>query len=424
MTAAVSAVRSGRAEVQEVVSASGVRAYLVDEPRLPFVSMAFRFRAGAVYDPPERGGLAHLGAILMDEGAGPRDSQAFQAALEDNAIRLGFDADRDAISGSLRTLNTTRELAVELLKDALTAPRFDPEPVGRARAQVAAGLRRREADPNYVASRTWFAEAFPGDAYGRPVQGTAESIALVTEEDLRGLTSRLARAGLAIGVAGDIRPAELKDLLDATFGRLPAAAALPPHRPITPRVGATVVVRRPIPQSVVWFGRAGIDPRDEDYWAAQVVDYLLGGGGFRSRLMQEVREARGLAYSVWSTLHHADRAPMWIGGVATSNEKVAQSIELVRAEVARMAAGEISEADLADAVTYLTGSFALHLTSNDKVAGMLAGMMMHGYGRDFLERRNDWVQAVTLADARRVAARLLDGELLLAVVGNPVGVEG
>jgi zinc protease len=364
-------------------------------------------------------------AMLLDEGAGGRDSAAFQAALEDNAIRLSFGAEADAVTGSLRTLAATRPLAVELLHDALTAPRFDAEPVERVRAQMTAELRRREADPGYLASRTWLAAAFPGHAYGTPQLGRPETVAAIGVGDLRAAArDRLARDRLAIGVSGDIAPGELAELLDATFGHLPERAATPELPSATPVTGRTVVERRPIPQSVVWFGRAGIAIHDPDYWPAVVVDYLMGGGGFRSRLMQEVREARGLAYSVWSTLQQLERAPLWIGGVATSNERVAQSVALVREETAKVAAGALTPEDLADAVTYLTGSFPLRLTSNDQVAGMLASMMANRLGADFIARRNGLIAAVTLDDARRVAARLLGGDLLVAVVGDPDGIEG
>jgi zinc protease len=362
-------------------------------------------------------------AGLLDEGAGPYDSQAFRGELEDNAIRLSFDADRDGFSGELKTLTEKRGHAFELLRLALTAPRFDAEPVERIRGQILADLRRRETDPDYLASRAWFAAAFPGHPYARPTRGLPETIEAIGAEDCRGfVAARLARDNLAVGVAGDITPEELGPLLDATFGGLPATAHPPEVPAVLPKVGATEVVRMAIPQSVVTFGHGGIARQDPDYYAAYVANYILGGGGFSSRLIEEVREKRGLAYSVYSYLYDLDSAPIWIGGVATNNQKVAESIALVRHEVARMAKGEIGETDLANARTYLTGSFPLRLTSNDQIAKAMVGMLIDDLGRDYLERRNDYIAAVTLDDVRRVAARLFSGELLVAVVGNPEGL--
>lgn len=416
------AAPSTTARVEEVVSELGVRAYLIPEPSIPFLSLALHVAGGAATDPPGQEGLAYMTAALLDEGAGPYDSQAFRAELEDNAIRLQFDVDRDGFSGELKTLTETREKAFDLLRLALTEPRFDAEPVERIRGQIQADLKRREADPDYLASRTWFAAAFEGHPYGRPTRGTPASVERLTAEGCRGFARRLARDRLVVGVSGDITAAELAPLLDRTFAELPATSELPAVPATAPRTGRTEVVRLAIPQSVVTFGHGGIRRHDPDYYAAYVANYILGGGGFSSRLIEEVREKRGLAYSVYSYLYDLRAAPIWIGGVATNNQQVGQSLEIVRRELARMAAGEIAEADLANAKTYLTGSFPLRLTSNDQVAKMLAGMLVDDLGQDYLERRNGLVAAVTLDDVRRVSARLFAGEMLVAVVGDPEGL--
>jgi zinc protease len=416
---------SSGARVEEVVGGrSGVRAYLMREASVPFLSLALHFRGGGALDPPGGEGLAFMAAGLLDEGAGPYDSQAFRAELEDHAIRLHFEADRDGVSGELRTLTAHRGRAFELLRLALAEPRFDAEPVERVRSQILADLRRREADPDYLASRGWFAAAFPGHPYGRPSRGTPETIAGVTADACRGFAARhLARDRLVVGVAGDVTAEELAPLLDSAFGDLPAAGAGLPEVPAAaPRVGAVEVLRLAIPQSVVVFGHGGLERHDPDYYAGYVANYILGGGGFSSRLLEEVREKRGLAYSAYSYLHELDKAPLWLGGVATNNGQVAQSLAIVRHELARMARGELGDADLANARTYLTGSFPLRLTSNEQVARTLAGMLVHRLGRDFLERRNALVEAVTLDDLRRVSARLFGGELLVSVVGDPVGL--
>lgn len=413
------------ADVEEVVSERGVRAYLVREPTIPFLSLSLQFRGGSATDPAGKAGLAYLTSGLLDEGAGPYDSQAFRAELEDNAIRLSFDADRDGISGNLRTLNETREHAFELLRLALHEPRFDAEPVERVRAQVLSGLARRETEPDYLASRAWFAGAFPDHPYGRPTRGTMESVATIETEDLeRFVDERLARENLYIGVSGDITAEELKPLLDKAFGDLPERAAASALRPTEVSTGATLVETLDIPQSVVIFGKPGIARNDPDYYAAYIANYILGGGGFSSRLLDEIREKRGLAYGASSYLYDLVEAPVWLGTVATRNDAVSQSIDLVRSEAARMAAGEISEEDLTNATTYLTGSFPLRLTSNDQVARTLVSMQLYELGRDYLDKRNGFIEAVTLEDVKRVANRLFAGALLVSVVGKPAGLEG
>ena len=396
---------SGRAasKVERVVSPGGIEAYLIREPAIPFLSLALHFRGGAALDPAGKEGLAHMTSGLLDEGAGDLDSQAFRTELEDRAIRLSFEAGRDEFTGQLKTLTSERERAFELLGLALSQPRFDAEPVERIRQQIQAELRRRAEDPDYLASRTWFETAFPDHPYGRPAQGTAESLASITSDDLRQFVrARLAKDNLVVGVAGDVSAAELGPLLDRAFGALPATSAPTDVAQVKPAAGRTVVVRKDVPQSQVVFGQEGLARADPDFYAAYVANHILGGGGFGSRLTDEVREKRGLAYSVYSYLYPMDHAPLWIGGLGTANAMVSESIRLVRDEIARMAAGDVDGAALADAKTYLTGSFPLRLTSNDQIASMLVSMQVDNLGSDYLERRNDYIEAVTLG---RCAAR-------------------
>jgi zinc protease len=414
------------ASVEEVVSPGGIHAYLIHEPAVPMLAMSFLFKGGAQYETAEQAGLARMTAALLDEGAGEMDSQAFRTALEDHSIRLSFDADRDSLTGELRTLTANRELAFDLLRQALSEPRFDEEPIERIRAQIEAGLKRRLNDPGVISRRSWFAHAFPDHAYSHPAEGRVETVAELGRADLVAFkNAQLARDKLHIGVAGDITAEELAPALDHIFGALPETSPAPGVAEVEPEVGRTVIENQAVPQSVVTFGHGGIDRQDPDYYAAYVANYILGGGGFQSRLMQEIREKRGLAYGAYSYLLDADKAPLWMGGVATNNEDVAESIRLVREQVASLAAGEISADDLDGAKTFLTGSFPLRLTNNAQVAQLLRSMSAQHLGRDYLDRRNGYIEAVSLDDVTRVAGELFDPErLLFVVVGQPEGLEG
>jgi zinc protease len=414
---AMSPVVAAATKVERVVSPGGIEAYLVSEPSIPFLSMSFHFRGGSALDPAGKEGLAYMVSGLLDEGAGTLDSQAFRTELEDRAMRLSFDAQRDSFTGELKTLTLHRDRAFELLRLALIEPRFDAEPVERIRNQIEASLRRSSEDPDYLASLTWFETAFAGQPYGRPVRGTLESVAGLGVDDFRGfVASRLAKDNLTIGVAGDVTAEQLGVLLDRAFGDLPATSAPVELATIAPKGGETLFERREVPQSQVVFGEAGLARDDPDYYAAYVVNHILGGGGFTSLLTEEVREKRGLAYSVYSYLYPLDHAPIWLGGLGTSNGSVNQALDLVRAEIARVARGEIDQEQLDDAKTYLTGSFPLRLTSNDGIAQMLVGMQVDDLGIDYLTRRNAYIEAVTLDDARRAAARLYHPDALLMVV--------
>ena len=412
-------------EVQRVVSPGGIEAWLVEDHSNPIISLDMTFRGGAALDPVGKEGLANLVSGLIDEGAGDLDSQAFQRRLQDLSIGLSFSTGLDTFSGDLKTLTENRDTAFELLRLALNEARFDEEPIARIRSQILAGLARDSENPRVIVRRTLNKMLFPEHAYGRPVSGTTESVTGLTVKDLRRFTAeRFARDVLVVGVVGDITAKDLARLLDETFLGLPATAAPVDLADTTPsEEGGVVVVEKDLPQSVVAFGHEGIERADPDFYTAYVVNYILGGGGFSSRLYKEIREKRGLAYSVYAYLNPLDRAALVVGGVATQNERVSESLDLIRAEWRRMAEDGPSEEELRDAKTYLTGSFPLRFSSSGRISGMLVGMQLNHLGIDYLDRRNALIEAVTLDDARRVARRLYDADkLTVIVVGRPEGV--
>lgn len=411
--------------VERVVSPRGIEAWLVQDRANPIIAMELSFRGGASLDPETKPGLAAMTAGLLDEGAGPFDSKAFQDKLEDLAITLNFDAGRDAFRGHLKTLTANRDAAFDLLRLALTQPRFAKEPVERVRGQMLAGLMRETQDPNAMASRRWFEIMFPGHPYGRPATGTMASVKAVQVADLKAFArAQLSRDRLTVGVVGDITPAELSTLLDATFGDLPEQSAASPPPEASPRTaGGITVLDKDNPQAVALFGGPGIKRDDPDWYPAYVMNYILGGGGFSSRLTEEVRGKRGLAYSVYSYLAPMKQAGVIIGGVATENSRFAESIALIKEEFRRMRDLGPSDAELANAKTYLNGSFPLSLDSTTAIAGLLVQLQTDRLGIDFLERRPALIEAVTGDDIRRVARRLLDPDALtIVVVGRPAGL--
>jgi len=429
LAAVVLAALPARAvEVQEVVSPGGITAWLVEDHANPIVSLDLSFRGGTALDPKGKEGLANMVSGLLDEGAGELDSQAFQQALEARAIRMRFNARLDEFTGSLMTLTEHRDKAFELLALALAEPRFDPQPVERVRSQILASLARQREDPQYIVRRQWWEQTFPDHPYSRPSDGTPETVEAIARDDLAEFArTRLVREGLYIGVVGDITPEALGKLLDRTFGDLAAkgvtGADVPDVDPEMP--GDTTVIRRDIPQSVMVFGQPGL-PRDhEDFYAAYVLNYLIGGGSFSSRLYQEVREERGLAYSVYTYLAPLDHAALWMGGVATQNARAGETVAVIREQWSEFARDGVAEKRLDDAKRYLTGSFPLRFDSSSSISGMLVGMQVEDLGIDYLDRRNDLVEAVMLEDVRRVAREVLDpSKLTFMVIGDPAGIEG
>ncbi|WP_404381408.1 M16 family metallopeptidase [Caenispirillum salinarum] len=404
-------------EVERVVSDQGIEAWLAEDHTLPIVSLKFSFRGGSALDPDDKQGLANMVSGLLDEGAGDMDSFAFQSKLQDLAISISFDAGRDSFSGSLRTITENQETAFDLLEAAITAPRFDEEPVERIRNQILTSLRFDQTDPNTIASQRWFDEAFSDHPYAKRPKGTPETVKAITTDDLKAfVNTRLTRDRLVIGVAGAISPDELKPVLDEVFGSLPGTSDLPAVPDVDPTFsGETIFVEMDIPQTVAVFGHGGIPRDDPDFYPAYVLNYILGGGGFASRLMEEVREERGLAYSVYSYLYPLDHAALMIGGVATERARFDTSLEVIRDEWRKMAKAGPSRQELTDAKTYLTGAFPLRFSSTGAIASILTGMQLDDLPIDHLETRNDKVEAVTMEDVQRVAERLLKPDNLLVI---------
>ena len=426
-TAFVVAQPAEAVEVQRVVSPGGIEAWLVEDHSNPIISVDLAFRdGGSVIDPEGREGLANMVSGLIDEGAGELDSRSFRGEMENRSISLSFSAGLDRFFGGVRTLTKHRDKAFELLRLALTAPRFDPEPIERIRSQILARLARDSEDPDTIAILAMRRLLLSGHPYHRPLRGTAESVGAVTRDDLVAYTRRIfSRDRLVIGVTGDITAADLATLLDQTFLGLPASGDPIEVAEAEPKAeGDVVVVDLDVPQSTAVFGHAGIRRDDPDYYAARVVNYVLGGGSFASRLYAEVREKRGLAYSVYSYLQPLDHGALVLGGVATQNGRIGESLDVIRAEWRRMAESGPSDEELRDAKTFLTGSFPLRLSSTGRIARMLVGIQLQDLGIDYLDRQKTYIEAVTPEDARRVARRIFDPEAFtVVVVGRPDGVE-
>lgn len=410
-------------DIQKVVSPGGIEAWLVQEAQIPAISLELMWRGGSALDPEGREGVAEMATGLLTEGAGDLDAAGFRRALDDKAVSIGFDAGRDYVSGQMRTLSANREAAFDLLRLTLAEPRFGEAEIAQARRQMLASLRRMEQDPESTASRTWFETAFAGQVYGKPPSGTVDSLGAIERADLLAFhRQRLARDNMIVAAVGDIDPETLGRLLDETFGGLPAKAApfaLPPQQ--VKAGGTRADVRMENPQTVILLGGPGIAREDPDYYAASVLNHILGGGGFDSRLMEVIREQRGLAYGAYSYMLPMADQGLFFAGTATANATAEEALSLLRVELARMRDEGPTAAELEGAKSALTGSFPLRMTSNRAIAGMLAGIQYRDLGMDFPDRYPAEIGAVDAAAVSRVAQRLLDQDGMLAVVvGDPL----
>jgi zinc protease len=412
--------------IQQIQSPGGIKAWLVEEHSVPLISLKYAFDGGNSQDPEGKAGVANFITAMMDEGAGDIKSEEYQERMEDLAMRMKYDDSKDSIYGSFETLTANRDKAAELLKLSVQHPRFDQDAVERIRGQLIANLVYADKDPGKVAMREWYAQAFAGHPYARPSSGTVDTVSKITRDDLLAYHKRIfARDNLNVVAVGDITPAELGKLLDDVFGGLPEKADLFPVAKIEPALGGSQrVIEMGVPQSVAVFGFGAMPRMDPDFMTAFVVNHILGGGGFSAKLMEEVREKRGLAYSVYTYIQPDRYTSILVGSVATKNSSMAESLDIIRKEMQKMAENGPTQADLDAAKSYLTGSYPLRFDTNSKIASQLLGLMQEGFGPDYVETRNKKIEAITLADAKRVAARLLKPEnLIVTVVGKPAGMK-
>lgn len=416
-----------RAEIpiQAVTSPGGIGAWLVEDHSIPFMALEIRFAGGSNLDPAEKRGVVSLMTATIEEGAGEMDAQAFAAMRDGLAAEFRFRSGVDSVGISARFLTENRNEAVDLLQQAITAPRFDADAVERVRGQVLANIADNAEDPGTIASDTFDRLAWgAAHPYGSSADGTAESVAALTRDDVVAAhRGALARDRIFVAAAGDITPADLGLLLDRLLGALPATGTPMPGPGAWQATGGVTVVDYPVPQATVIFGHEGIARDDPDFFPAFILNEIIGGDRFGSRLMAEVREKRGLTYGVNTSLAPLDLGAMYLGQFASDNAKVAEAIDVVRAEWGRMATQGVTDEELADAKAYLTGSYPLRWEGNAAIARILVGMQMDNLPIDYPVTRNAKVEAVTQDDIRRVAARIFrQADLRFVVVGQPEGL--
>jgi zinc protease len=420
MTVLTSVPARAAAKIQHLISPGGIEAWFVQDATVPIVAMEFAMSGGAAQDPDGKSGVANMVADLIDEGSGDLDSRTFHERLERRAIELSFSVSRDFFRGSLRMLKDDKDEAFDLLRMSLSSPHFDSADVERIRTQILSGLKRETSNPSALASRKFLELAYGEHPYGRPTNGNLQSVPRITVADLKDYVGRvLTREKLKIAVVGDIDAASLGRLLDQTFGGLPTRSSLAP----VPDIDAALPPQRAfipldVPQTVVTFGGPGIKRSDPDFMPAFVVNHILGGGSLSSRLYREVREKRGLAYSVYESLLWMDHSAMFVGNTGTRADRAGETVDAVTREVHRIAEEGPTQQELDEAKSYLKGSRMLSLDTSAKLAGALLQYQLDHLPIDYIERRNALVDAVTLEDTKRVARRLWGHGLLTVVVGR------
>jgi len=418
----ISTATAGAVDIKKISSPGGIEALLVEDYTVPLIAVAYSFKGGSTQDDEGKEGTAKLLTNTLDEGAGSIESQDFQTCIEDNGMSYSFNAGYDSFSGRIKTLRSDREDAFDLLRLMLNDPRFDEGPVGRMKASRLNGLRSQETRPQSIAAKAMRESMFPGHPYSRPSDGTVETMQSITPDDLRNYVERVfAKDNLVVGIVGAISEEEAGAMLDKVFANLPANARLREVPEVKVQAGQTKHVELAVPQTSISLALPGIKRKDPEFFAAYLVNYVLGGGSFSSRLYSEVREKRGLAYGVYSYLGTYDHAGFFGSGSATRADRAEQTVGVILDEIERMGAEGPTEAELEKARQYIRGSYAIaNLDTSGKIASVLVAIQDADLGIDYIDRRASYIDAVSLDDAKKIAAKLFGQKPTVITVGKSV----
>ncbi|MGX8009720.1 M16 family metallopeptidase [Mesorhizobium sp. ORM8.1] len=405
--------------IQDVKSEKGITAWLVEDHTLPIITLQFVFDGGTSQDPAGEEGLANLMTGLFDEGAGPYGGDAFQERLGDAGAEMSFRARPDGIYGSVRMLSLRRDAAFDLVGLALNMPRFDQERLDLVRAQLVSGIIANEREPHAIGVDEWRRSIYGTHPYSRPPEGTKESLARITPTDLSAFhKAAFARGGLHVAVVGDIDAKSLRARLDELFGDLAANQVLSPVADVTPKLGRLTLVAYALPQTSLQLAFPGIARSDPEFYAAQLINEILGGSPFTSRLFREVREKRGLAYGVSSSLENYQHSNMLVVTTSTRPDRAAETLGLIRQVIKELVDTGPTAAELDASKKHLIGAYAIHnLGSSRSISATLLALQIDKLGIDFIQRRQALIEQVTIDQVRAAAKRLLSAEPAIMGIG-------
>ncbi|MEQ1609362.1 MAG: pitrilysin family protein [Hyphomonadaceae bacterium] len=412
---------SSLADVQVVTSPGGIAAWLVSESFVPIIAMEWTWRGGAAVEPADKRGVGWLLAYMMNEGAGDMDTSAYGARMDDLNLKFACGSWMDWTNCGMTTLKATANESFDMVRQAFSDLRLDDEPFERAKRELIVGLESDETSPKTVASKAMNEALIPRHPYAR--NATEATVKTITRSDVRQLMSQLmTKDKLLVVVVGDITAEELKPKLDEVFGSLPATSTLPVLTDAVPQPAPAAPILKELsqPQTLIAFSGPGIRRQDPDFYAAYVLNYILGGGGFSSRLTDDIREKRGLTYGVGTGLSIQPYFWRWTGSSSTMNDKANEVVGLIRDNIARLGKEGPTQQELADAKAYITGAFPLAFDSNTKIAENLLGFRQDGLPADYVERRNAYFEGVTLEEVKRVATTYMRPEnFTFVMVGKP-----
>ena len=409
-------------DVQEISTKKGITFWFVEDHSVPLLSMSISFKGGAYFDEIGKEGTSSFVASLLDEGSGELDSINFQERMKSLGMKLRFSSSKDNFSGTFQTVSENITESFNLLKLAINHPAFNKNAIEKIRNQVNASLKIQESDIQYLASKNFDESFYNNHKFSRSDTGTIESIKKIKKEDLKKYVKKyFTKSNLVIGVSGDITKDKLIKLIDSTFGNLDdgknISFLIPKFNSLNK---GKKVVTKETPQTSVVFGQRGLKREDEDFFAARIANYVLGGGGFQSKLYKKIREENGLVYSIYSYLIPFTNDGIIIGGFQTKNSSVYETIDLLKDEWDAAKKKGLTQEELDNAKSYFIGSFSRNYTSTLAIANLLETIQFYNLGIDYFQRREKIIKNLTLENINEVSKNIFNTKkLFFSIVGKP-----
>ncbi|MHB8728470.1 MAG: M16 family metallopeptidase [Sulfuricaulis sp.] len=407
-------------KIQHWTLANGARVYFVETHELPMLQIRAVFDAGSSRDPAGKAGLASLTAAMLDEGAGKFTADDIASQFEGQGAEFGADVDRDMATVSLRSLSDTSLLdpALDLFATVLSVPSFPPASLERLRAQALVSLQKDAESPGAVGEKAFFRALYGAHPYAHDARGDQASLKAIAREDLAAFHRQYyVGANAWLVIVGDVSVQQARDIAQHVVGRLPAGRAVVPLSPVRElRAPVEKKISFPATQTHIYLGQPGMRRGDPDYFPLYVGNYILGGGGLVSRLAVEVREKRGLSYSVYSYFMPLRLPGPFLVGLQTKNDQSQKALKIARQVLADFVAKGPTDEELDAAKKHITGGFPLRMDSNGKIADYLAVIGFYGLPLTYLDDFIPQVEAVTADQVRQAFRRRVHPDKMVTVV--------
>ncbi len=400
---------------------SGIKFWLIEDKSLPLVSVSFLFKGGSSLDPVGKEGVTNLMTSLLDEGSDNFSPSEFKLAMRENGVKISYSAGKEKINGTFQVVKSQIQEGFWLLYESLNKPIFQSDKINEVKSQIEASIKIDQSNISTIASDKFNDFFFINNKLGKAVKGNLDSLSKIKRSDiLKSFKKSITKNNLVIGIAGDISSELAKKYIDYVFGNLPINNSIKPISKIPNLRNGVEIFEIDTPQTTVVFGQIGLSRNNKDYFSARIANYILGGGGFQSRLYKEIRERNGLVYSIYSYLLPFERTGIIIGGFQTRNANVKNTIQKVRDEWINIRVNGISKKELANAKTYFKGSFSRNLTTTISIANLLMIVQYYDLGEDYFANRDLIIDNVKLNHVNKLVKNLFDNDkLFFMVVGKP-----